>query len=412
MGRYPRKWGVAVDRPAAMTRRARDLLAAIGVRHLDVRRPMGELSTAQEQLVQIAAAVGINPRVHRFRRADQFAGRAGRAEPLPAHRAAQDARGDDDLRLAPHARALPAVRPDQRAARRTIRRHAQEGEMTQEAVVRMMIGRERRGLLSPPRHRPGGSDSEAVLRVRGLASPGRFRGVDFEVQRGRDRGFRGVWSARAAARWPGRSSVWIRAREARWRSTADRLPLGSVRTAMRAGVGLVPEDRKRQGCVLGMGCRANVSLAILDRLQTCRACSTGCGRRGSPGVNFEQLRVKAASLDAPVSSLSGGNQQKIVLAKWLARGGRLLIVDEPTRGVDVGAKAAIHALIDRTGAERLGGDAYFVRAARGRRALDPCARDAGRSTGRRTRPCAGDAGCDSAVDGGRGRAGRSVTHIC
>ena len=68
---------------------------------------------------------------------------------------------------------------------------------------------------------------------------------------------------------------------------------------------------------------------------------------------FQRLRVKAASLDAPVNSLSGGNQQKVVLAKWLARGGRLLIVDEPTRGVDVGAKAAIHELIDELACQGL-----------------------------------------------------------
>ena len=79
----------------------------------------------------------------------------------------------------------------------------------------------------------------------------------------------------------------------------------------------------------------------------------GRKRNGFVGRYFDELRVKAASVEAPVQSLSGGNQQKIVLAKWLARGGRLLIVDEPTRGVDVGAKAAIHTLIGELAARGL-----------------------------------------------------------
>ncbi len=114
---------------------------------------------------------------------------------------------------------------------------------------------------------------------------------------------------------------------------------------MRAGIGLVPEDRKRQGAVLNMGCDENISMAMLERLDHMGVLDH---RKENliASKYFENLRVKAASLGAPVNSLSGGNQQKVVLAKWLARGGRLLIVDEPTRGVDVGAKTAIHALID------------------------------------------------------------------
>ena len=122
---------------------------------------------------------------------------------------------------------------------------------------------------------------------------------------------------------------------------------------MAAGVGLVPEDRKRQGLVLELPIRANVSLAILDRL---RGAIGILKRKKEEEVSvdyFGKLRVKASSMEAPPSSLSGGNQQKVVLAKWLARGGKLLIVDEPTRGVDVGAKAAIHALIDNLASQGL-----------------------------------------------------------
>jgi ABC-type sugar transport system ATPase subunit len=131
------------------------------------------------------------------------------------------------------------------------------------------------------------------------------------------------------------------------------MKLGSVRRAMRRGVALVPEDRKRQGLVLTLGGRANVSLAILA--QWSRLGFIDAAReRAEARRHFRQLNVKAPSIDTVVAALSGGNQQKIVLAKWLARRSRVLIVDEPTRGVDVGAKAAIHALLDELARRGMG----------------------------------------------------------
>jgi len=113
---------------------------------------------------------------------------------------------------------------------------------------------------------------------------------------------------------------------------------------MRLGIGLVPEDRKRQGLVLSMRARDNTTLSVLETLA-----SFGFIRdraeRALAREYFERLRVRAPSLDAMTAGLSGGNQQKIVLAKWLAAGCRILILDEPTRGIDVGAKAQIHALV-------------------------------------------------------------------
>ena len=130
------------------------------------------------------------------------------------------------------------------------------------------------------------------------------------------------------------------------------LRLGRVREAMRRGIGLVPEDRKRQGLVMGMSGRANFSLALLNpplrgpmRMSRAGFLRFAAERRGAEEY-FSRLRVKTPSLSAAVQGMSGGNQQKVVMAKWLARDARVLIVDEPTRGVDVGAKAAIHELID------------------------------------------------------------------
>jgi len=131
------------------------------------------------------------------------------------------------------------------------------------------------------------------------------------------------------------------------------LGLGNVNAALAAGIGLLPEDRKRLGLVLSMNCRENGSLASLSRLTR-----LGFVRRREEQALVrryaDRLRVRTPSLENLIASLSGGNQQKVALAKWLARQCDILIVDEPTRGVDVGAKAEIHALLDELACEGLG----------------------------------------------------------
>ncbi|HTE45053.1 MAG TPA: ATP-binding cassette domain-containing protein, partial [Gemmatimonadaceae bacterium] len=118
----------------------------------------------------------------------------------------------------------------------------------------------------------------------------------------------------------------------------------SPRGAIALGVGLVPEDRKRQGLVQSESGLRNTSLTILDRLSRLTWIHRA-KERDLVQYYFDRLRVRASSVDVAVAGLSGGNQQKIVLARWLAAESRVLILDEPTRGVDVGAKAEIHALI-------------------------------------------------------------------
>ncbi|HTH48758.1 MAG TPA: ATP-binding cassette domain-containing protein, partial [Candidatus Limnocylindria bacterium] len=185
---------------------------------------------------------------------------------------------------------------------------------------------------------------EEMLRVEGLTSPGKFRDVSFTLRAGEVLGFAGLVGA-------GRSEVaqavfgldphatgrvFVRGRE---------LPLNDVQAALGAGLGLLPEDRKRLGLVLSMNCRENTSLAALGKLV-----SFGFIRRGEEQAlarrYADRLRVKTPSLESGIAGLSGGNQQKIALAKWVARDCGILIVDEPTRGVDVGAKAEIHKLLD------------------------------------------------------------------
>jgi ABC-type sugar transport system ATPase subunit len=129
-----------------------------------------------------------------------------------------------------------------------------------------------------------------------------------------------------------------------------------IRTPAQAighGIGLVPEDRKRQGLVLSMDLTANATLPILERLTRLFIVSRAA-ERDTARPFFERFRLRTASTGVAAAALSGGNQQKVVLTKWLAACCGILILDEPTRGVDVGAKAEIHALIDELAAAGTG----------------------------------------------------------
>ena len=123
-----------------------------------------------------------------------------------------------------------------------------------------------------------------------------------------------------------------------------RLPPASPNAAMAAGIGFVPEDRRQQGLVMPISIERNMALASLDRLRRFLLIPRFAERRFA-GEWATRLQLRYGRLSDPASSLSGGNQQKIVLAKWLARRPSLLIVDEPTRGIDVGTKAEVHRLL-------------------------------------------------------------------
>jgi ABC-type sugar transport system ATPase subunit len=339
MGSYPRKFGLIVDR-AEMRRRAETLLQRIGV-WLDVDRTMRSLSTAQEQLVQIASAVGTGAQIlifdeptsslsqvdaeNLFKLMDQLKAR-GVTMIYVSHRMPEVFRLCDRLTVLRDGKYVGTLSRQQ---------------ATEEAVVRMMIGRSIEAYF--PQHlsaQPG----ETILRVEQLSSPGKFRDVSFSVRAGEIVGFAGLVGAGRSEIAKAIFGLDPRANGAVSFGGAP-MVLGNIHEAMRRGMALVPEDRKREGLVLMMGGRQNFSLAMLRRLRRLGRIDRRA-ERSLASQYFERLRVKTPSLEAPVAGLSGGNQQKVALAKWLARDAKLLIVDEPTRGVDVGAKAAIHALID------------------------------------------------------------------
>jgi ABC-type sugar transport system ATPase subunit len=336
-----------VDR-AKMRGVARAMLREIEA-DLDVDQPIGLLSTGQEQLVQIAAALGVRARVIVMDEPTSSLS-AGEAEHLFHLIAHLKERGITILYVTHRLEEIFRL-CDTVTVLRDGRHVATEpvAETNRDRVIHQMVGRE--VVSVTPKHLERELGAE-LLRVEKLSSPGRFRDVSFTLHAGEVLGFAGLVGAGRSEvaqaifgldpRATGR--VFVRGQE---------VPPGDVQAALAAGIGLLPEDRKRLGLVLTMNCRENGSLAALGSLTRLgfvrRHAEDSLVRRFA-----DRLRVKTPSLEALVAGLSGGNQQKIALAKWLARECRVLIVDEPTRGVDVGAKAEIHALLDELAGQGLG----------------------------------------------------------
>jgi ribose transport system ATP-binding protein len=346
LGDLPRRAGW-LDR-ARMRAQARALLKEIET-NLNVDLPIGRLSTGQEQIVQIAAALGTHAKViimdepssslsaheseHLFNLLAHLKER-GITVLYVSHRMEEIFRLCDTVTV---------LRDGRHVATERI------GETNRDRVVHQMVGREVKQYsfnhLSPQL-------GQELLRVENLSSPGKFNNISFRLHAGEVLGFAGLVGA-------GRSEVAQAifgldpAATGRIFVEGKEIPLGSVSAALTAGLGLLPEDRKRLGLVLTLNCRENTSLATLPRLTR-----AGFVRRRDEKSLVQRytarLRVKAPSLDSPAAGLSGGNQQKIALAKWLARQCRILIVDEPTRGIDVGAKAEIHQLLDELACQGLG----------------------------------------------------------
>jgi rhamnose transport system ATP-binding protein len=213
-------------------------------------------------------------------------------------------------------------------------------EVTVEDIIRSMVGRDLEQLFPKTQTTP----REVVLDVQGLSSEGVFVDVDLQVRAGEIVALAGLVGA-------GRTEV-ARAVFGIDRRTAGtvrllgkELPNGRPRKAMAAGMALVPEDRRQQGLVMDMPIDQNVALASLHELSRVglilRSRETRLATEWA-----RRLQLKFGRMRGPVSTLSGGNQQKVVLGKWLARAPRLLIIDEPTRGIDVGTKAEVHRILD------------------------------------------------------------------
>jgi ribose transport system ATP-binding protein len=298
------------------------------------------LSIAQQQLVEIAKALSLKARVLIM---DEPTSSLTLAETSRLHEIVRGLRADG-VGVVYISHRLGEVRAvADRAV--VLRDGANVGslareELTHDNMVRLMVGRD----IAPHVHPPDTAGRDEWFRVEGLRTV-RYpqHAVSFGVSRGEILGVAGLVGA-------GRSEVAqaifgvARPLDGRILLAGSPIRTADPAAAIRHGLFLVPEDRRTAGLVVDFSVRENVSLPALQRYARHGLVSVTRERAGVSAV-CNQLHVKTPSIESRTATLSGGNQQKVVLAKWLALGPKVLIVDEPTRGIDVGAKAEIYTLL-------------------------------------------------------------------
>jgi rhamnose transport system ATP-binding protein len=218
-------------------------------------------------------------------------------------------------------------------------------ELTTDQLVRAMVGRDiekRKGVH-------GAGSGDVVLKVDRLTREGKFVDISFEVRAGEIVGLAGLVGA---GRTEIAEAIFGIERYDAGSVTLAGAPLkkGSPTAAMAAGIGLVPEDRRQHGLVMDESIERNIVLASLNRVRR-RGLIANALSKDFASSWAKRLQIKFNRLTDPVATLSGGNQQKVVLAKWLSRQPALLMVDEPTRGIDVGTKSEVHGLIQSLAAD-------------------------------------------------------------
>ena len=331
------RWGVMVEE-------ARALMATLDV-EIDVTRPMRGLSIADQQMVEIARAVAgdsrliimdeptaaLTPRevetlftiVRRLRA-------GGRALVFISHRL-EEVRAIADR--------VTVFRDGAKVAT------APAAELADDDIIRLMIGRPLRDYL----RREASGTGAVALAVSGLTLPGRFSDIAFEVRRGQIVGIGGLVGA-------GRSDV-ARAIFGIAPATSGTIAIkgkaatiASPRDAIRHGLAYVPEDRAVAGIFRTLACAINITAAAPKRFAPHGVIRPRLERSIAVSA-VERLRIRLASIRQPVGELSGGNQQKTILARWLLTDPDILILDEPTRGIDIGVKAEFYTIINALAAE-------------------------------------------------------------
>jgi ribose transport system ATP-binding protein len=349
LGHEPTAAGFVVRRKAARESTAL-LLRRLGHPEIDPACLVGELSAAQQQIVSMARALSHDVRLivmdepsaaldpdevdNLFRIVGDLTA-DGVAVVYISHRLEEIRRIGDRVTVLKDGRAVAGGLP----AKTTPTRE----------VVALMTGRNVEYVF-PERPRSPGRGAP-VLSVEGLAREGEFEPLDLELHPGEIVGLAGlVGSGRSeiletiyGARKPTAGQVLVDGRP---------LKPGSVRAAVRAGLGLAPEERKAQALLMLESVTRNVSVSSLARFSRAGWIDRGA-EQGAARAAVRELSLRPDNPDVPVRTLSGGNQQKAVLARWLLRGCRVLLLDEPTRGVDVGARAELYAVVRRLADEGL-----------------------------------------------------------
>jgi rhamnose transport system ATP-binding protein len=331
--------GLVVDW-SSMNDEAARLLAKLDI-EIDPRLPAAGLTVAGQQAVEIAKAISLDVRVlimdeptaalsahevDRLFRQVRSLKESGVAVLFITHRLDEIFAVSDRISVFRDGRHI-STRP--------------VSDVTEDSLVREMVGRDPSDFFARGDHPEG----EVLLRVDRLSRTGVFTDVSFELRRGEVLGFAGLVGA-------GRTDIALALfgvgppDSGTIELDGDRIDIGSPQEALAHGIAYLSEDRRRLGLSVDQSLVANVTLATLDRYTSSLGLIDRDQERADAQALKERLGIRAPSLSTPVSQLSGGNQQKTMLAKWLNAHPRVLILDEPTRGIDVGAKADVHMFID------------------------------------------------------------------
>ena len=338
LGRYPRS-GAFLDR-RSMRAEAGRLLALVG-EDISPDTKLGRLPLAQRQMVEIAKALGRGARIVAF---DEPTSSLSERETRKLFEIIRD------LRARGHAILYVTHRMDEvyeicdaatvlRDGRHVVT-HQSLASVTRDDLVRSMVGRELKNIYNyrPRSHSPGG------LEVRGLSGPGLDAPVSFDVARGEIVGFFGLVGAGrtelmrllCGAERPVAGTVKVHGEAVR---------SGSPRSAISAGIVFCPEDRKKEGIIPVRSVAENINISARRRHLRAGFFLRGGWESQNAKEQITRLGVRTHSPNAEIRLLSGGNQQKAILARWLSEDVKVVVLDEPTRGIDVGAKSEIYALI-------------------------------------------------------------------
>jgi len=342
LGAPPSKFGL-VDRKA-LRARAQEVLTELGAR-VQPDDLVGSLPVSQQQLVEIAKAYASNPRIIVL---DEPTSSLSENEAQALFRVIErmKAAGIAIIYISHRLREVIELADRVTVLRdgRLVESRSAEG-ITAGDMIRLMVGRELTDVF-PKREVPIG---DVVLKVEGLTRPGTFEDVDLEVRAGEIVGLAGFVGA---GRTEVARAIFGLDRAASGTVTVDGAPVEatSPRKGVDAGIAYVPEDRKRDGLVPQLTVKDNVTLAVPGDIARLGWIRRGVERKLA-SEKATELGVSPPVIDRRVDTYSGGNQQKVVFAKWLATQPRVLILDEPTRGVDVGAKSDIHRIIGELAAQ-------------------------------------------------------------
>jgi len=350
----PRRWGMIDAR--AQRRRAEAALARLGVTDIHPLAPVRDLPLSRRQLVEIAKALARDPKLLILDEATSALAAADVASVFGVLRALRD-QGLAIVFISHRMHEIDEIADDCSVFRNG--RHVASfaaGERTPNQIIEMMIGRDYDSVFPP---RPPGPASPAgpdgpppALQVTRLSWAGRLRDISFEVRPGEVVGLGGLDGQ-------GQRELLLALFGAVTGVTGE-IAVGGKRVVLSSpratrlpggGIALVPEDRKTEGLMLAMSVRDNLSFAALDQLSRLGVIDRGAEQSAVAGV-AELLRIRSDGLDGPVAALSGGNQQKVVIGKWLLTRPQIILLADPTRGIDVGTKQELYQLLRRLAAER------------------------------------------------------------